>query len=399
MVALGAAAAEAQGTAPPPAEAGFAVTLDVVLKELHPDWCWFHPRAAAIPGEGREGAPAVVLTLQRHLVADDHYSGLYYMRSNDLGRNWTTPTLPPALDWQTETETGETLAVCDVTPLWHPPSGRLLAIGTRLRYSPAGAQLEDRPGSFACAYASYDPRSDAWTAWRTIELPSDGEKFYTACPGCVQWLVRADGTLLLPIYFRGRPSGPYAATVLHCRYDGESIEYLRHGEELTLDVERGLCEPSLAAFRGKYYLTLRNDQRGYVAVSDDGLHYGEMRPWTFDDGTDLGSYNTQQHWLTGDGGLYLAYTRRGADNDHIARNRAPLFLARVDPDKLHVLRHTEQVLIPERGVMLGNFGAAAITPEESWVTDAEFVFGDAPHPRGADGSVFAARVRWQKSRP
>ena len=31
------------------------------------------------------------------------------------------------------------------------------------------------------------------------------------------------------------------------------------------------------------------------------------------------------------------------------------------------------MLLPERGVMLGNFGAAAITPNESWVTDAEFI--------------------------
>ena len=48
------------------------------------------------------------------------------------------------------------------------------------------------------------------------------------------------------------------------------------------------------------------------------------------------------------------------------------------------MRATEKVLIPERGVMLGNFGAAAITPEESWVTDAEFLVGDKPHPKGAD---------------
>ncbi len=37
-------------------------------------------------------------------------------------------------------------------------------------------------------------------------------------------------------------------------------------------------------------------------------------------------------------------------------------------------------LRPERGVMLGNFGAAAIIPDESWVTDAEFLVGDKPHP-------------------
>ena len=69
--------------------------------------------------------------------------------------------------------------------------------------------------------------------------------------------------------------------------------------------------------------------------------------------------------------------------------------------KLQVIRETEQVLLPERGVMLGNFGAAAITPHESWVTDAEFISklvdlqaGTRPHPRGADGTVWLGRVTW-----
>jgi hypothetical protein len=73
-----------------------------------------------------------------------------------------------------------------------------------------------------------------------------------------------------------------------------------------------------------------------------------------------------------------------------------LFIAQVDPQRLAVLRRTEQVLIPERGVTLGNFGAAAIAPGESWVTDAEFILSDKPHARGADGSTFAARVRWSR---
>ena len=115
-----------------------------------------------------------------------------------------------------------------------------------------------------------------------------------------------------------------------------------------------------------------------------------------DDGQELGSYNTQAHWLVHSDGIFLSYTRKGADNDHIARNRAPIFLAEVDPEKLNVIRSTEQILMPERGVMLGNFGAATITANESWVTDAEFITGEKPHPRGADGTVWTARVIWTK---
>jgi hypothetical protein len=184
--------------------------------------------------------------------------------------------------------------------------------------------------------------------------------------------------------------------VLSCTFDGTTLAYQAHGDELALNDARGIYEPSLCKFDGKYYLTLRNDNRGYATVSEDGLHFAPIRPWRFDDGSELGSYNTQQHWLAHGDGLFLAYTRRGANNDQIPRHRAPLFLAQVNPHDLTVIRRTEQVLIPERGVQLGNFKASAITAAESWVTDAEFLLDDQAHPRGADGSVFAARVIWSK---
>jgi len=131
-----------------------------------------------------------------------------------------------------------------------------------------------------------------------------------------------------------------------------------------------------------------------VTFGTDGLHFGPIKPWCFDDGGELGSYNTQQHWLTRDNRLFLAYTRRGAGNDHIPRHRAPLFLAEVDPDRLVVLRDTEQVLVPERGATLGNFGAAPITPNESWVTVSEGVWSDEARQRGATGATWIARIRW-----
>jgi len=95
-------------------------------------------------------------------------------------------------------------------------------------------------------------------------------------------------------------------------------------------------------------------------------------------------------------GLFLVYTRRGANNDHMMRHRAPLFIAQVDTERLCVLRATERVLIPERGGELGNFGAAAISPDESWVTVAEGVWSDDARKRGAEGAVFVARVIWPK---
>lgn len=371
----------------------FDVQLDVIHHELNPDFCWFHPRVAAIPAPESK-VPIVICTLQKHLRVSDHYSGLYFMRSDDGGSTWSNPVLPPELDWKTVN--GESIAVCDVTPGWHRSSGRLLAIGTKLRYSAAGEQLVDQPRSHQCAYAAYDPSTGQWTEWKMLAMPDEETKNFLVAPGCVQWLVRPDGTLLIPMYFRTATGVRYESTILHCRFDGSTLELIGKGDDLALNEGRGLYEPSLALWQGTYYLTLRNDARGYVTTSRDGLHFDPIQPWTFDDGADLGSYNTQQHWLVHDRGLFLSYTRRGAGNDHIPRNRAPLFLAQVDPAKKHVMRATEKVLMPERGVMLGNFGAAAITENESWVTDAEYIMASQPHPKGADGSVFAARVKWSE---
>lgn len=371
----------------------YEVKLDVMHQELSSDFCWFHPRVAAIP-VADSTTPIVICTLQKHLGVSDHYSGLYFMRSDDGGTTWTPPTLPKELDWKRVN--GETIAVCDVTPGWHRQSGKLLAIGIKLRYSDAGEHLLDQPRSHQCAYATYDPKTGAWTEWKMLAMPDEETKHFLVGPGCVQWLVRPDGTLLVPMYFKSKGNERYQSTVLHCRFDGTTMELIEKGDELGLEEGRGLYEPSLALFQGTYYLTLRNDSRGYVTTSQDGLHFEPVQPWTFDDGSELGSYNTQQHWLVHDQGLFLSYTRRGANNDHIARNRAPIFLAQVDPAKKHVIRATEKVLMPERGVMLGNFGAAAITPNESWVTDAEYMDEGKVHPRGANGSVFAARVQWSQ---
>ena len=379
---------------PPVQRLAFTVKPEVALHELSPAFCWFHPRVAAIPGMGRDGQPRIVMTLQKHLKVSDYYSGMYVMRSDDLGKTWTGPTEVPELAWVREP--GDVVvAVADVTPGWHAPTGKLLAIGVKVRYGARGDQLSDKTRSSETAYAVHDPKTGAWSKWKILEMPPD-KKFDFSRNGCSQWLVEPDGDALVPLYFGASDSVPASVTVARCSFDGETLRYVKHGTELTLNVVRGLCEPPLARFQGRYYLSLRNDVKGYVTVGDDGLDFEPIRPWTFDDGEELGSYNTQQHWLAHSDGLFLAYTRRGANNDHIMRHRAPLFLAQVDPKRLCVLRDTEQVAVPERGVPLGNFGAATIDRDRSVITDAEFMIGETRHPRGADGSIFTSWVIWSK---
>ncbi len=376
----------------------FTIQLDIAHEGYDETYCWFQPRAAAIPRKTGEEPPLVIMTLQKHLESSDFYSGLYTMRSEDLGQTWSAPEEQPALGWRSLPD-DITLGNCDFVPGWHAASGKLLAIGHTVRYR--NRVLIASPQPRELAYAVYDPETDQWDPWRTLEFP-DQEKFWSAGAGCAQWLTKDDGTLLVPQYYcppEMREEGAQArsaSTVVHCAFDGTQLTYLEHGDELTLEAPRGCDEPSLIQFRGRYYLTIRNDEKGYVTAGDDGLHFAPLKPWTFDDGAELGSYNTQQHWLAHGDGLFLAYTRRGADNDHIFRHRAPLFIAQVDPDRLCVLRATEAVLIPERGATMGNFGAGPITARESWVTVGEGMFFPEVYKKGgATGAVFVARVRWQ----
>jgi hypothetical protein len=336
----------------------------------------------------------VMMTIQKHLKVSDYYSGLHFMTRDGVEGAWKGPVLPAELDWQKQPD-GVTLSVADVTPGWHEKTGKLIALGARVRYSPAGKQLEDVKRSHQTVYAVYDPKTQQWTPWRLLELPADDE-FNFARNACAQWLVQPNGNLLVPLYISKSVKQRFSTTVVECRFDGNELSFLKQGNVLRLEIARGLYEPSLTQFDGRYYLTLRNDERGYVSVSDDGLQFAEPRPWTFDDGAELGSYNTQQHWLTHSEGLFLVYTRRGADNDHIVRHRAPLFMARVDPQKAVVLRASEKIVVPERGAEMGNFGASAINANESWVTVSEGMFMKDSAKRGAEGATFVARIVWSK---
>lgn len=371
----------------------YEIRLQTVLEHDDGQFLWFHPRVAPVPS-ATGGVPAVVMTLQKHLRVSDHYSGLSVMRTDDLGATWSGPEARPELDW-VPGPNGTNFAVCDVTPGWHAPTGKLIAVGARVRYGQGGEQLDNDQRDNQTAYTVHDPAAGTWTPWRVIDMPADA-KFDYARSACAQWLTLPDGTLLLPFYYGPNASAPASVTVVRCSFDGNELKYLEHGNEMELPIVRGLCEPSIAWHGGKFYLTLRNDLKGYVTRSDDGLHYEDIRPWTFDDGAELGSYNTQQHWVSHSDGLFLVYTRSGANNDHIMRHRAPLFIAQVDPERLVVLRDTERVLIPERGATLGNFGANAVSERESWVTVSEGVWGDDARRRGATGATFLARIIWNR---
>lgn len=375
---------------------GYTLSLDTPTRLFDGRRCWVHARAGIVPGAGKDGNPRVVMTMNlKDLSGSDLFDAMYGMHSDDLGATWTQPTPIAALGQRTlsvDGRDGVQVGASDFTPAWHGASGVLLGTGHTVKYHD-GHLLRPRPRH--TVYATYDPAQDAWRPWQRLAMPPE-DRFYNMGAGSTQRLDLPDGDILLPLYGVGR--GDTARVfVVRCNFDGTSLSYAACGEGLSIeDDTRGLHEPSLTQFDGRYLLTIRNDAQGFVTHSDDGLHFAPIRPWRFDDGSDLGNYNTQQHWVTHSDALYLVYTRRGANNDHVFRHRAPLFMAQVDPGRLCVLRETERVLVPERGARLGNFGVADISPTETWVIAAEWMQPAGVEQHGSDGTVFVARIHWER---
>ncbi len=370
------------------------IDLHIVSQGYDRIHCWVHARVAAIPGETHPHA--LITTQPLWLAGSDVFYEINTFLSKDLGQTWSGPQAHLAELGRRPCEENLEEVLADFTPGWHAATGVVLGTGLNGFYR-ENTQLS-YPAQRKTSYSVYHPQTGQWAPWKKLESP------LIEGAGCTQRVDLPDGRILLPTYLRAAAPAAdrvlFSATVMQCGFDGETLHYLGHGTELTLPTGRGFVEPSLTEYGGRFYLTLRNDEAGYVSTSEDGLHYTAPQRWCFDDGSELGSYNTQQHWLTGGGGLYLVYTRRGANNDHIMRHRAPLFLARVDPERLCVLRETEQILIPERGARLGNFGVARVNDRESWVSVAEWMQTTAPNPYdptvceryGANNRIYFARV-------
>lgn len=370
---------------------------DVPAKFYDGRYCWVHPRAGIVPHAGKKRGPRVVFTMTtQDNLGSDVFQEVFGFSTDDYGESWTEPREVKNLRPLFEDSNYDKIPVAasDLWPAYHKASKTLLNIGHTVVYTPDWKVKFPRPRH--TAYSIYHPEKDKWSKWEKFTIPDD-KKFYHEGAGSVQRYDEADGTILLPTYFTPLNETSSRVTVMRCSFDGKKLHYINHGTELRIDDNtRGLHEPSLTKFKNEYFLTIRKDKLGFVTRSVDGLEYEPIKSWKFDDGNDLGSYNTQQHWVTHHDGLFLVYTRRGANNDHIPRHRAPLFMAQVDPVRLCVIRETEQILVPERGAKLGNFGVTNVSPDETWVTVSEWMQPIGVEKYGSDGSVWVARIHWNK---
>ena len=209
-----------------------------------------------------------------------------------------------------------------------------------------------------------------------------------------------NGDILLALSF-GPKSATRSVATARCSFDGETLKILEVGPSIDHAHGRGLLEPSVTQFKGKFYLTIRaKDGRGYISVGEDGLHWIPKDYWAWDDGEALEMSTTQQHWLTHSDGLFLVYTRKDVSNENVIRWRSPLWLARFNPQTRKLIRSSEHAALPLIGdgvqepdqvALMGNFHPTNISPLSSVLTVGEWIPRD-----GARGDLLMARIKWLK---
>jgi hypothetical protein len=224
---------------------------------------------------------------------------------------------------------------------------------------------------------------------KPLPLPFD----YISATPHAQIVEYENGDFLLTFYIVPKGEIKSKALAVRYRYENDALSIVQAGEPLAFpDAARGLDEPSVAKLGKNYYMTLRTDEQGLISVSQNGLDISAPVPWRWDDGSLLQNYNTMQRWIKHKNNLYLAYTRRGANNDHVFRHRAPIFMAQFDSEKLCLIKASEVILVPELGARLGNFTVTEISDKEIWLLTAEWMQPVGCEKYGSDNSIFIAEL-------
>src|SRR5690606_14027755 len=104
------------------------------------------------------------------------------------------------------------------------------------------------------------------------ELVWDDPRTTETCMcGCAQRYTLDNGDVIVPLYFSPKGRADRSVTTVRYCFDGEKLTFQEAGNELRLEINRGLLEPSITQFDDLFYLTIRaEDNHGYVTESRDG---------------------------------------------------------------------------------------------------------------------------------
>lgn len=366
-------------------ELEFSYTRERIFSGFDGKYCKVCPTIA------HNGEKTAFLTYQMLLLSgSDVFFDTYIAKSTDGGKTFGEPKLRKDISW---IEDGVRMAPLGWL-LYNKHHEKWFGLGEVTKYENDNRQiLHNGIGECDPVVFSFDMERGDWSEVYPLPFPFPHKSARPA----PQHIELDNGDILVAFYFQTEDMPKCGIITAQYTFDGDELKIVKAGELVSGDnyEPRGLCEPALAYLNGRYYLTVRSDKVGVFAVSDDGFNFSKPEPWRWDDGSILENYNTMQHWVRNKDGLFLAYTRRGAHNDHVFRHRAPIFMARFDEDRQCLIRESEVILVPELGTRLGNFNVIEAGDKESWLITAEWMQPAGCEKYGSDNSIWIARVFWE----
>ena len=245
-----------------------SISQDIVSNGRRGEPLWFHPRACRLPG-------GEVFMTGQGISGSDYFHPVHWMVSSDIGRTWSSPEAVPGFGW-VDGEDGVSEGVCDVVPEYHPPSGKVLAVGHNVYYKDGRLMQPQRPRW--PVYGVWDPATGEWSGKRKLEWDQPGATSIYTC-GCAQRHTYEGGDILIPMRWAGGDRIDGRVCSVRATFDGEVLTPAESGPSLEMAVKRGLLEPTVARFGDRYYMTIRaEDGRGYVVSSVDSMNWSELTP-------------------------------------------------------------------------------------------------------------------------
>ena len=339
---------------------------------------YFHPSVAIMP-DGRW-----ILTAQT-ILGSDFYGEPVYSFSSDQGKSWSPMKVIESCR-NRELGGGWVENVADPRPFVFGDHPEVFVFGCTSIYSSQGnICYQNKPTDIelpkvraVCAILHPD---GTWTR-QDLKLPIETDDWRTTCIQCA--LVSSD-EVILPFHFQvgtcmfgERPSLRAGVATARYRITNGTLEFMEMGNILRLDEGRGLIEPSLLKLpdnRGIAMTIRAENGKAYCQVSQDGLHWDGIKAWCWDDGEELTTDTTQQHWVTCGKKVYLVYTRKDESNKNVFRSRAPLYITEADPENATLIRAAEEVVFPitvhnESIGLFGNFHAVQLDENRALISDA-----------------------------
>lgn len=370
-------------------------TEKCVTKILREGWngeeCYVHARI------GTDGKDRMLISTQKMTVKGcDYFHVLETMFSSDRGRTWTD--LVPNKTYEPRIMNDRRYAFSDNTPMFHKHTGKFIVTGHMAVFEIGALSPVDKKTRLrSLPYSVYDEKTRFLGEIKILQMP-EPERFTDMGSGCSQCYELDDGDILMPISNLEVKNGVKqnaTVRVLRLSFDGETLKVKEVGNELFEPVEggRGIGEASLMKAHGRFFLTIRGDDYGFISVSDDGVNYTQPIIWRWDNGETVPTYNTQSHLYRHHGDLYLVYTRKNGTNDHVFRHRAPLYACKVDTERLCLIRDTEFVVVPERGARLGNFGVCTYNDDTAYVLVTEWMQPEGCEKYGSDNAVWLTKIQ------